>query len=150
MKTVLGIDPGSSGAAVLITEAKDYYVALFKNKTIDDISGWISVWDLKLLIKGYLEKVGAMSKDSVHNAFTFGSNTGKLKGVFSAYSIPYEEISPQTWQRHFGLGAKFPTKAKRKNAHKQKAQELFPDLKVTLDMADALLIAQYGWDKTFK
>lgn len=52
---------------------------------------------------------------------------------------------PGVWQKPFRL----PTQKKagntaKKNTHKARAQELFPGLKITHAVADALLIAEYG------
>ncbi len=74
-----------------------------------------------------------------------------VEGILIAYDLPYDEITPQVWQREFNLGAKYPTPNARKNAHKLKAKELFPDIsdRITLDVCDALLIAEYGYRRTF-
>lgn len=60
--------------------------------------------------------------------------------------IRYEEIAPGRWQREFRLV--FPktmnlTPTQKKNKHKARAQELFPGLKITHSISDALLLAEY-------
>ena len=58
----------------------------------------------------------------------------------------YRRVSPGVWQREFNL----PTikaagsSTKKKNEHKARAQELFPQFNMTHAIADALLIAEWG------
>jgi hypothetical protein len=50
-------------------------------------------------------------------------------------------VPPKKWQQALGLGsAKDLTKTQWKNKLKNKAQQLYPQIKVTLATADALLI----------
>jgi len=146
IKSVIGIDPGSSGALVILKPWP--IIASFKKLFWIDIVKIIENNTTKDTV-AYIEAVAALPKDGAHNAFTFGENTGIIKGVLIANNIEFTEVHSQKWQRHFGLGAKFESKTARKNAQKAKAQELFPNIKVTLDISDALLIAKYGYDQMF-
>ena len=92
----------------------------------------------------FLEKVHAMPGQGVTSMFTFGRNLGFLRGLLVGYGLPFEDVPPQTWQKGVGVGGSYPTKAHRKRAHKQLAEQLFPRTKITLADADALLIAEYG------
>jgi hypothetical protein len=139
---IIGIDPGASGAAVCLFGYLDPLILRFSKLTWEEVSQKIPNGNKPSY--AYVEMVSAMPKDGAHNAFTFGENTGIIKGILYTWKIPIIEVHSQKWQKEFGLGAKFPSKTARKNAQKQKAQELFPDIKVTLDIADALLIAEYG------
>jgi len=49
------------------------------------------------------------------------------------------DISPQRWQRALGC-----LTSGNKNISKQRAQQLFPQLKITHCIADATLICYYG------
>jgi hypothetical protein len=142
---IIGIDPGANGAFVALGHKGILHkIVKFKGgnwKNIaEQLSGFTYNWT------AYVEAVSAMPKDGAHNAFAFGENTGIIKGILYANNIEIIEVHSQKWQRHFGLGAKYPSKTARKNAQKAKAQELFPGIKVTLDISDALLIARYGYD----
>jgi hypothetical protein len=55
-----------------------------------------------------------------------------------ASGIPFERVTPAKWQRELGCLTKGD-----KNVTKRKAQELFPDVKVTHANADALLLATW-------
>jgi hypothetical protein len=140
---IIGIDPGASGALVILNaKAIPFKIVQFRKFEW----GKIDIPAIKGIYRAYIEAVSAMPRDAAHNAFAFGENTGIIKGILYANNIEIIEVHSQKWQRHFGLGAKYPSKTARKNAQKAKAQELFPDIKVTLDIADALLIARYGYD----
>jgi hypothetical protein len=73
----------------------------------------------------------------------YASNFGFIKGVLTALKWRIVLVPPKEWQRKLGLGkAKGLTKTEWKNKLKQKAEELFPNIKVTLATADALLILE--------
>jgi hypothetical protein len=146
-KIILGVDPGAQGAIAILELNKKSRVIPFKKYSWGVVAQVLHEHTKEFpLYYAYVEAVAALPKDGAHNAFTFGENTGIIKGILIANGIIFTEVHSQKWQRHFGLGAKYPSKTARKNAQKAKAQELFPDIKVTLDIADALLIAKYGYD----
>lgn len=72
-------------------------------------------------------------------------NYGQLRMALTASGIPHDEVTPITWQKHFGLVRTNPneTDTAKKNRHKAKAQQLFPSLKITHAIADSLLIAEF-------
>jgi hypothetical protein len=59
--------------------------------------------------------------------------------ALTAAGIPFERVRPQKWQQAMGCMTKGD-----KNVSKRRAQELYPQLKITHATADALLIATYG------
>lgn len=77
--------------------------------------------------------------------FKFGKSHGLLEMALIAAGIPYEQITPNVWQRKLGIPPKKRDEKKSafKNRLKARAEELFPNVKVTLATADALLIAEY-------
>lgn len=81
-------------------------------------------------------------------AFKFGENYGILKSQFLLRKIRFETPTPQAWQKALSLGKKdgygYEAKKNWKNKLKAKAQEYYPDTKVTLWSADALLILKYA------
>jgi hypothetical protein len=144
VQSVIGVDPGSKGRAVMLTDEREL------------ITSKLEIVDLSVLVQRYtlrpkagFEQVSSRPDDDPYTAFQFGKNVGKVLGVLGCLGLNIEEIPPQTWQREFGLGGKYKDQPARKRAHKQKAQELFPEIKVTLDTCDAILIAEYMWRKTF-
>lgn len=145
----IGIDPGKSGAIAYLHEGCAGVQLL--NRTERDI--WIYLTDLshdaardRIEIFAYIEKVAAMPKQGVTSTFNFGMSYGALRMALIAAEIPFETVAPGVWQKQFGLptvkqcGGNLTVK---KNAHKARAQELFPAIKITHGNADALLIAEY-------
>lgn len=99
-----------------------------------------------------IERLGQMPRDketgrakqSPTTMLKMGLNYGGLRMALIGRGIPFEDILPVVWQRHFGLmGSSNESRTDKKNRHKAKAQQLFPHLKVTLKTCDALLIAEY-------
>jgi hypothetical protein len=90
-------------------------------------------------IHAYLEQVYSSPQQGVKSAFTFGNGFGHLEMALTAAGIPFTRVRPQIWQKELGCMTKGD-----KNITKQRAQELFPSIKVTHAIADALLIAKYG------
>lgn len=149
---VIGIDPGKSGGIALrdgaVTEvwkmpATDGDVL----ELLRHLWGCCSVGD-----PVYLEIVGPSRgqddnrRQGVSSAFEFGRSYGKLEMGIQAVELRLERVAPATWQRFWKLPTlkQAGTPTAKKNEHKARAQELFPQLKITHAVADALLIAEYG------
>jgi len=143
---IIGIDPGASGAIVAHDgESSLEFVKL--SETEYDISLFLKVLDLDCAF-AYIERVHSMPGQGVASSFKFGQSYGFLRGLLIGLSVPFEEVSPQKWQKSMGCLSKGD-----KNVTKSKAQQLFPNVKVTHAIADALLIAEYGlrlrkWSET--
>ncbi len=127
----------------------------------------------ELPIKCYMEEVGGFAGVGQPGSamFNFGRGFGNLEGFLIAHGIVFELVRPQRWQKGVGLnfppvhkGAYDPTmshsekvaekkrvtnlnsarKRDNKNRMKEMAQRLYPEIKVTLATADALLILHYA------
>lgn len=135
---VIGIDPGSSGAICGIDE---HGLLIHKlSGTEKDAREFLCEFgsDPKDSF-AYIERVHSMPKQGVSSVFKFGQSYGFLRGLLIGLGIPFEEVTPQKWQKAMGCMSKGD-----KNVTKAKAQQLFPGVKVTHAIADALLIAEYG------
>ena len=76
----------------------------------------------------------------------YASNWGIIKGALIAMGFRIIMVPPKKWQAALGLGsAKGLSKTEWKNKLKQRAQELFPEIDVTLATADALLILEAAY-----
>jgi hypothetical protein len=161
---VLGIDPGKHGGFALISpddivltfpmpETEFRVGELFRERFAGKVSHC------------QIEKVHAMPRDRKANIFTFGRNTGMLIGMLIAFKIPFKETDPKIWQGGLGIPKRIRTP---KKAYQQKAlidadnvpmqesdrdwkkrlmaiaKNLFPGHAVTLETADALLIAEFA------
>jgi len=134
---IIGIDPGNSGG-IAVNRAGDCRTACLGKMTEQDVGAWLEDHNAGVDF-AYIERVSSSPQMGVKSAFTFGQSYGFLRGCLIAMSIPSEEVSPAQWQRALGCLSKGD-----KNVTKAKAQQLFPGIKVTHAIADALLIAEYG------
>lgn len=142
----IGIDPGASGgiACSSVPGVAIGTVAYPMPSTERDVFEMLALTETAnrmCLIEG----VHSFPKQGVASSFKFGRNYGFLRGCLIALGIPFEEVSPQRWQKLLGIPSrgKQETKAAFKQRLKAKAQQLFPEVSVTLKTADALLIMEY-------
>lgn len=132
--TFIGVDPGKSGAIVAID---DLDVRFQKNDCTErDLSDFVSLCNASIAV---IERVSAMPKQGVSSTFKFGQSYGFLRGLLIANHVAFEEVLPRSWQQFMGCLSKGD-----KNVTKAKAQQLFPNIKVTHAIADALLLAEYA------
>lgn len=138
MRTI-GIDPGKLGGMAYINEAQNEIETIaFEKATERDILDAVIRWTYMYQPYAIIEKVASSPQMGVCSAFTFGKSYGFLRGLLTGRT-PFEEVSPQKWQKAMGCLTKGD-----KNVSKAKAQQLFPQLKITHATADALLLAEYA------
>lgn len=151
----IGIDPGISGGLAQLDNLgpstspmppteKDIWDWFQKATGFTDLYGNRKQGDCFAII----EKVNGYVGDGGNPGgamFKFGASYGGLRMALVAAGIPFEEVTPQAWQKALGIPKrkKEESKTQWKNRLKSKAQQLFPSEKVTLATADALLIAEY-------
>jgi len=151
MKTIIGIDPGKNGAIAWIVDGKSCVEKM--PETLQEL--WqLIFYDTGMChdmtgrnYKAYIENVtpmpsfgtGPRRSMGATSAFAFGRGVGNLEMALTAAGIPFERVTPQKWQKAMGCMTKGD-----KNVSKARAQELFPQMKCTHAVSDALLIAEYG------
>ena len=137
-RTFLGIDPGQSGGIAFVGEG--LLLAFSMPNTERDLWGLMGGRErYGGDVFAVIERVHSMPKQGVASSFKFGQSYGFLRGCLIASGIPFEEVTPQVWQREMGCLSKGD-----KNVTKARAQQLFPALKITHATADALLLAAYA------
>lgn len=151
-RVFIGVDPGSKNGAITAfiyppNGMRIIKYARISKHTWPELSDFLK--ELSLLKENYVlhtifEKVGSMPQQGVSSTFKFGRGTGKLEGMLIAHGIPYEEKIPRTWQKLFSIKKnKDEGQTSWKNRLKEKAQQIFPDHKFTLEECDSFLIAEY-------
>jgi hypothetical protein len=144
-RVTIGIDVGASGAIAWIDERGKACVEKMPD-TLQDL--WELICDITNFprsaidgrkYKAYIEQVSSSPQMGVVSAFSFGRGYGNLEMALTAAGIPFERVRPQVWQKALNCLTKGS-----KNVTKQRAQELFPNIKCTHAVSDALLIAEYG------
>lgn len=152
---ILGIDPGSRGAVTTITDrGTPLEIVGFANKTEKEFfelfkriasASYPFGWELTSTsakssdLFALVEKVHSIPGDTPKTAFSFGRSMGLLEMALIANSIPYEYVSPLKWQTEMGSRT-----GGDKKISQRKAEQLFPDTKITQYAADSALIAEYG------
>lgn len=143
VEAVVGIDPGKAGGIAYINLKNNMVAAIPMPETERDILDELNILIGTANIVVYLERVGTIfakgGKVSPKAMFSFGQGYGFLRGAIMGSQIRLENVQPQTWQKALGCLSKGD-----KNVTKQRAQELFPNMKITHATADALLIAEFG------
>lgn len=141
-KVFIGVDPGVSGAITVLNESGNVVALTKMPQTMGELLHFLQQFtNCDALC--YLEKVHARPGDGAASMFKFGQGFGWLQMALLAAKIKTIEVLPNTWMR--GLGIKSKKKDETKTAYKNRlkfvAEQLFPEQRVTLWNADALLIA---------
>lgn len=134
MTYYLGIDPGKSGGWAIVGASKvaGYCKADLGIRALKDFLG-----DYPPAF-AMLEYVSSSPQQGVRSAFTFGQSYGQIEAILVCCGIPFDRVTPKKWQ-----AAMQCLSGGDKNVTKRRAQELFPEVKVTHAIADALLLAEY-------
>jgi len=158
----IGIDPGLSGA---IAWADDGFAPRVRKMPETERDIWLFVRSLASVgdVSATIEKVHNMApprtqadesgklvktqgRGSTAN-WELSGNYHAVRMALVAAGIGFEAVSPQKWQKEFGLvfrGAKRLDNWEKKRRHKAKAEQLWPGVNVTHATADALLLLEYA------
>lgn len=146
---ILGIDPGASGAIVLIEDGQPIEWTAMPTTKIGTATR-VNAAALTDFIAScccthvYVEQVHAMPSQGVTSMFNFGHSCGTVMGVLGAMGLPYTMVTPQAWKKAAGLIGTD------KDAARARAIQLWPkwrDLDKKSEgqaLADAALIALCG------
>ena len=141
MKIYIGIDPGKSGAIAFVPETGKPWTVKCSETDKDISDSFLEIEHEELY--ACIEKVGpgvfGAGKMGSKSAFTFGASFGGLLMLLTCHRVRYNRVLPRTWQTAMQCMT-----GGDKNVSKRRAQELFPEIKITHAIADALLIAEYA------
>ena len=149
--TIIGIDPGASGALCFTNSKRKNMYAHKCHKLISGrrvtVNMGVDAFKSNKVI-AYIEKVHAMPHDGRSSLFKFGVNYGAWLGILHSNHKINEivEVSPQKWMKFWQdkLEFKLPKiKKDRKNKLKEIAS-IYTEKPATLWNADAVLITMYG------
>lgn len=144
-----GVDPGFSGAIVLLGEDGLWVDSLNLKATPHDIHYWFDKY-AKNIRFAYLERVNAMRKGDIPqgatSAFKFGTSYGQCWMLLVCNLVPFEHVLPTQWLKDVGLvRRKGESNTAWKNRHKAMAQQVFPSARITHANGDAALLAHLCW-----
>ena len=150
---ILGVDPGSSGCLVVLSDDFHYvahlHMPLIKVGAKSRVNGAaLAAWLRDTSVThAYIELVGAMGgkgKQGASSMFSFGHSAGVVEGIIAALEIPITLVKPEVWKKRAGLIGQD------KDASRTRAIQLYPKLR-DLDLkakgqalADSILIARHG------
>lgn len=152
----IGIDPGEAGAMVILWGQE---VQKVKIAGLTDSDLWLAMKDfggkgtivVHCCIEQQTPRPTKFFKNSKWESTILASTCilygryQQAKSFLIAAAIPFEDVPPRRWQKglHIPDRPKGINQTEWKNVLKSKAQQLFPEEKVTLATADALLLAEY-------
>lgn len=149
MNYQIGIDPGCSGAMVVLADGEPIEWELMPTIKLGEknrVNGAAVAQFLQHYPGAhvFLERVGAMPGQGLSSTFGFGHSAGVVEGVVAALGIPYTLVTPQSWKKRAGL---LKTE---KDTARARCVQLYPSIKELhlkakgQAIADAILIARYG------
>lgn len=154
---IFAIDPGKSGGIARLSSAdkNEVPVALSMPKTDREVyETFIPIYKLLgsqqeatmeehvAFLEGTVKYAGTAMPGSA--GIVYGDSCGFIRGVLTALRYRIVLVPPKVWQKALGLGARGKDEPKTiwKNKLKNRAEQLYPSIKVTLQTADALLILE--------
>lgn len=151
MKTIMGIDPGLSGALSFY----DGYELIVYDMPTHEISvggkkrNHLDVLGLRQIIidqrpdHAFIERVHALPGNGTVSSFSYGYGIGIIDAVVMCCGVPFTHVTPQAWKKAMGCPAD-------KDGARQRASQLMPQfahnwpLKKHDGRAESALIALYG------
>jgi crossover junction endodeoxyribonuclease RuvC len=149
---VLGVDPGATGAFVMLSETglvvldmPTFLITRGRSEKAEVDVRHLAEWLASLRPDVcYFEQVGGMKGQAAGAAFNFGRSTGLAEAAVKLSGARFVAVPPATWKRRMGLlGAG-------KDAARQMAANQFPDAAAFFrrakddGRAEAALLAEYG------
>lgn len=150
--TVIGIDPGLSGAIVLMQNGAPIEWLLMptmKSGTTNRVNGAALRHALRttndhISLLAVVEDVHAMPGQGVSSTFNFGHACGVVLGVLAAMEIPVKMVSPQLWKKRAGLIGTDKDTARTKAIQTWPGWTELNQKARGQALADAALIAMFG------
>jgi hypothetical protein len=137
----LGVDPGVSGGLAFVRD-DGHVIGVHKmpenERELLDLLKMHVRGDTGVSVRAVLERVHSSPQMGKASVFTFGKGYGALRMGLVAAGIPFDEPTPQSWQKALSCRTQGD-----KAVSKARAHELFPTAHVTNWSAEALLLAEY-------
>lgn len=143
----IGIDPGMGGGVCHWT-ANGGMKSAKMPRSIADLSVLLnSIKERGAQPLCFLEKLQLRHDDTDGKQFRIQkllANYEQIKTLLTVHNIPYILVHPMTWQSYLNLRVKDEPKKDRKNRYKRAAGNFYPEAKVSLYNADAILLIEFG------
>jgi len=158
LRLTIGVDPGILGALVVLGDGEPLQFTDMPTMPRKTRGNEVDARRLVGIVRGILQAssgahvMAVLEPPSTRpgESPTAGQHSGEgygvLKGVFAALCVPWVEVRPQLWKRHFGLLGTV------KDVARQYAMQRFPrhaqhmSRKKDNGRGDAALIALWAWE----
>jgi hypothetical protein len=134
---ICGIDPGVTGGISILDRSGAVVGSWKMPETEVDIAELLSEYAPRLSF-AVIERVQPMPTGTIA-MFKLGRSYGFLRGLLAILQIPRDEVRAQEWQKAMGCMSRG-----KKAVTRQKAQQLWPKVKITNATADSLLLAEFA------
>jgi hypothetical protein len=145
---IIAIDPGVAGgiAGYDSNSNNPVFSFGFSTMTESDIVAEIkSIREREPQCVAVIEELQRFSPAPAAKMAVYAASYGVLKGALLALGFRIHTVRSQRWQSDLALGKKGEMKSPEwKRKLKERAQQLFPGHKMTLQSADALLILEWA------
>ncbi len=142
---VIAIDPGRNGGIVWRQDGKMYAVKMPANEfaTVEFLT---RIACKSALVELHLEQpsAGGWGKTGLSSIAKLFFGVGTIYGAAVAFGWKVNTVDPRKWQAALGFKRNKMGKTAWKNLLKQRAEQLYPDLPITLSTSDAALIYHAG------
>ena len=156
VNTIIGIDPGGAGG--IAVQEPDGRVRVVKMpRDIADLRDFLTHYRDNYAPIVFLEKLNVRPDDvfvegdkaalgKLYRVQKMVANFEHLKAIIEAVGVPYILVHPMSWQAKLKLRVpgSGEEKRERKRRFARTAAEWYPNTRVTLWNADALLILSFG------
>jgi len=135
-------DPGTKGGIAVLAEDGTVLMAraFYPKMPAIELKAWIEEALAHKPAGFFLEKVGHKRGDGSRGSFTFGGAYRLVEGILLGQGVVPKYVPPAFWQARLEC-----LSGGNKAITHRRAKFLFGNqIKVTRDIADALLIAEYG------
>ena len=138
-KMIIAIDPGAGGGFA----CRDTDGRVWVDNMPDTMTGiWSYFASLEPEAIAIMEDVGhSFPGNAAKASTTFAKHVGHLEMALYGAGISCQKVAPGVWMKALGTWPK--DKKERKKAIQEAMQRLYPSLKVTLKVSDALGILTY-------
>lgn len=143
LNVFFGVDPGhKSGGYTVCVEKTKNLIAYNLDSMASFLEHLHEYKDLNRII--VLEDIPAYVGRNIPSSagVKLGYSAGLIEGIALGERIPCHKVKPQVWQKGLS-GLKGLTGAQRKRVLRDHANRLFPHLKPTLRVADAILLTNF-------
>lgn len=153
---VIGIDPGANGG-IAVYLPDQHAKAVKMPKDVSKLATFLAYYAENFKPVVFIEKLSVRPDDvsvadqranmgKLYRIQRMMANYERLKMTIENAGIPYVMVHPMSWQTRLKLRERGSdeSKADRKRRYQAMAAHLYPEIRVTLWNADALLIMHFG------